>query len=821
MFVVSIIILTISFGYVVFASPPDSAYIPGQTLNPSCAPGAANCTVTVPAVSGANADITSLSGLTTPLSLTQGGTGTTTTDGIKTALSLNNVENTALSTWTGSSNLTTLGTVTTGTWYGDPIANSYIASSSLWNTAYSWGDHASAGYLTSINSGIDDKTNSALLQEVLSVNDNFSSLDTFNQWAKANSSVGSSITYSGGKLIMSRNSSDVLTSGWYNKNSIGKNVVVSADALHIDGTTKTFNLRQTDNNNMLQTTLTSGGVLSMRKVVNGSASSIVASIAVDNYDSSASNKIVAKVYNNLFSIYVLDDDGYVVETFNAVDSSVGNQTGKINGLASGSTGDGVSYDNFHSHTMGQLVNIVCLGDSNTSGSYNAYRADINKTYPNLLAREYLNDDIVVWNKGVSSDQTTDINARLSTDLYANYVAGARNVATLLVGMGDFTIGGKTAAAAWSDMATLVSNIKNNKWELIVFTYFPTETDAVNGANAFAKEFNEYIRVNADVYNYKVIDLWNIFADPDNDNLGNHTYYCSGGGSDTHINESGHELIFEELKKYVYKTSKKPIDYIEKLFVRDRIDVMGGETTPQISVYPTDNNGYIENITGSLRLKSNDSTVMLNNVAKLTTLKLSTNGGVDILNASSYNYPAVAFRVIPGGNSGGYSVYGTNMMSLFEVHDSSVGTNRFSLSLPETASKGILQISRGTTPRDFVWAIATGTAAYSNLLTLKTDGALKLTDSLSIYGASSTLVDDGSVNLPDTTSGWGEILVGDNEEYGEFRWSSAGVVSLLSDSTANVTSTDADGYFCIFDNGTQVVVKNRLGSTKIIKYKINY
>lgn len=41
--------------------------------------------------------------------------------GLKAALSLNNVENTALSTWAGSTNLTTLGTVTTGTWSASVI----------------------------------------------------------------------------------------------------------------------------------------------------------------------------------------------------------------------------------------------------------------------------------------------------------------------------------------------------------------------------------------------------------------------------------------------------------------------------------------------------------------------------------------------------------------------------------------------------------------------------------------------------------------------------------------------------------------------------
>ncbi len=40
---------------------------------------------------------------------------------VKTDLSLNSVENTALSTWAGTINITTLGTISTGTWEGTPI----------------------------------------------------------------------------------------------------------------------------------------------------------------------------------------------------------------------------------------------------------------------------------------------------------------------------------------------------------------------------------------------------------------------------------------------------------------------------------------------------------------------------------------------------------------------------------------------------------------------------------------------------------------------------------------------------------------------------
>ena len=48
-------------------------------------------------------------------------------------IGLGNVENTALSTWGGSSNLYILGTITSGVWHGTPIGDSYISSAATWN----------------------------------------------------------------------------------------------------------------------------------------------------------------------------------------------------------------------------------------------------------------------------------------------------------------------------------------------------------------------------------------------------------------------------------------------------------------------------------------------------------------------------------------------------------------------------------------------------------------------------------------------------------------------------------------------------------------
>lgn len=70
---------------------------------------------------------------------------------VKTILSLGSVENTALSTWAGTTNITTLGTIINGTWTGTVIGNAYIASALTGKTYNGLTITTSTGTLTVTN----------------------------------------------------------------------------------------------------------------------------------------------------------------------------------------------------------------------------------------------------------------------------------------------------------------------------------------------------------------------------------------------------------------------------------------------------------------------------------------------------------------------------------------------------------------------------------------------------------------------------------------------------------------------------------------------
>ena len=82
----------------------------------------------------------------------------------------------------------------------------------------------------------------------------------------------------------------------------------------------------------------------------------------------------------------------------------------------------------------------------------------------------------------------------------------------------------------------------------------------------------------------------------------------------------------------------------------------------------------------------------------------------------------------------------------------------------------------------------------------------------------SLADDGSYSFPDASSGIAICRLGDDNNYrATFFWDTTANITLLEyGGSSYVKFTNADGYMCIIDGGTQLSIKNRLGSAQTLK-----
>lgn len=94
------------------------------------------------------------------------------------------------------------------------------------------------------------------------------------------------------------------------------------------------------------------------------------------------------------------------------------------------------------------------------------------------------------------------------------------------------------------------------------------------------------------------------------------------------------------------------------------------------------------------------------------------------------------------------------------------------------------------------------------------------NSLTDYKFAITIADEATATLEANVSGYGELMAGSDVEYVKFKFKNDGTVTLL-ESTTNVLNTDTDGYLCIFDTGTTVTIRNRLGSSYKIRGSVQY
>lgn len=90
----------------------------------------------------------------------------------------------------------------------------------------------------------------------------------------------------------------------------------------------------------------------------------------------------------------------------------------------------------------------------------------------------------------------------------------------------------------------------------------------------------------------------------------------------------------------------------------------------------------------------------------------------------------------------------------------------------------------------------------------------LSGKVNLWTTQEDVVDSGKVLMvPTLNGGHGIAQMGDGEEYGQFVFNSAGVVTLVANSANVGTTENNDTTFNIYDAGDRIGFNNELGSTK--------
>jgi lysophospholipase L1-like esterase len=180
------------------------------------------------------------------------------------------------------------------------------------------------------------------------------------------------------------------------------------------------------------------------------------------------------------------------------------------------------------------TNIVCIGDSNT---FWANWFDNSKRWCDLIAT---NTGYTIYNAWVSSSTATDLIGRNATDVYPRKVNGKRNIVTILVGTNDWYYN-HTVEQTWTDIKTVITQLKSNGWEVIVLTYPPSVGNS--SRNIFLRSLNSLILTNSSVMGYRTVDSYIDIVDPLNQDNAK-----SGmiGSDNLHLTEQGHLAIYNKV-----------------------------------------------------------------------------------------------------------------------------------------------------------------------------------------------------------------------------------------------------------------------------------
>jgi len=303
----------------------------------------------------------------------------------------------------------------------------------------------------------------------------------------------------------------------------------------------------------------------------------------------------------------------------------------------------------------------------------------------------------------------------------------------------------------------------------------------------------------------------VFGDPDDASIGgvayNHStdtlYLRAGGGNDVNVDSSGNVNVTSGTVDVTGVTDGN-IPYMQSTgagfgdspLSTDGTDVTNSGALNQNDVLTVSPDGTNETF------QVNDGTL------DFTDGNAGTTGTLTVDSSGNWSYNK---NIVSTGNVAG-ATYGS---------DSSISDAEL-LTLDDGAVTEVLVGGgAGSAP---VWTTATGTGAParadSPTFTTKITTPEVETSELTNIGSSESVADESEITLATGVSGWGFAQAGDNEEWMQFSFTAAGVVTVIANS-ANAVNTDTDGNLCVYDAGSGIAIKNRLGASKTIRYTVHY
>lgn len=221
----------------------------------------------------------------------------------------------------------------------------------------------------------------------------------------------------------------------------------------------------------------SSGVPKVRVRQNGSFQDITGS----EIDGIGTDDIEARVvtFSNLLDFTLLQR-GCVVGGLRVLNSNV---FGEHNGLGANVS---TSYKSpFRFGCLKSLVNIVCVGDSNTGGMYLTPKQE----YPSQLQSMKYYQGVSVINMGVRGNRVSDVVARLPSILN-QYVEGARNIVTLMIGTNDATYSMTAQNIYNTTISNLVYPLQSAGFEVWIIT--PPPCGSSQNTNGIVLSLNNLI-----------------------------------------------------------------------------------------------------------------------------------------------------------------------------------------------------------------------------------------------------------------------------------------------------------------------------------------